>query len=78
MKTLLRAYAADYLKEEVAAEGLVRNLPSFSQFLDLSSLSDCELILYSSFARDVGVAVNTVREYFQILIDTLLCRYVPA
>jgi uncharacterized protein len=75
---LLRAYVADYLKEEIAAEGLVRNLPSFSQFLDLSALSDCELVSYSSFARDVGVAVNTVREYFQILIDTLLCRYVSA
>ncbi len=75
---LQRAYVGDYLKEEIAAEGLVRNLPSFSQFLDLAAMSDCELVSYSSFARDVGVAVNTVKEYFQILIDTLLCRYVPA
>jgi predicted AAA+ superfamily ATPase len=75
---LQRSYVADYLKEEIAAESLVRNLPSFSQFLDLSALSDCELVSYSTFARDVGVAVNTIREYFQILVDTLLCRFVPA
>lgn len=77
-KLLVRSYVADYLKEEIANEGLVRNLPSFSQFLDLSALSDTEVVAYSSFARDVGVAVNTVREYFQIMVDTLLCRFVPA
>src|SRR5690606_27338126 len=69
---------ADYLKEEIAAEGLVRNLPAVSQFLDLVALSDAEIISYSSFSREVGVAVNTVKEYFQILVDTLLCRMVPA
>jgi hypothetical protein len=31
---MLDAYVADYQKEEVAAEGLVRNLPTFSQCLD--------------------------------------------
>ncbi len=75
--SLLRSYVGDYLKEEIAAEGLVRNLPAFSQFLDLSALSDTEIVSYSTFARDVGVAVNTIKEYFQILVDTMLCRFVP-
>ncbi|MBI2374705.1 MAG: ATP-binding protein [Deltaproteobacteria bacterium] len=75
---LLRSYVGDYLKEEVAAEGLVRNLPAFSQFLATAALSDTELVNYSTFARECGVSSHTVQEYFQILVDTLLGRFVPA
>ncbi|MCB0390136.1 MAG: ATP-binding protein [Bdellovibrionales bacterium] len=74
----LRAYVTDYLKEEISAEGLVRNLPSFSEFLDLASLSDTEMISYSSFARDVGVSQPTIKSYFQILIDTMIGEFLPA
>ncbi|NIO09994.1 MAG: AAA family ATPase [Deltaproteobacteria bacterium] len=74
---LLRAYVADYLKEEVAAEGLVRNLPVFSEFLNVASLSDTELVNFSTIARDCGVSSHTIKGYFQILIDTLLGRWLP-
>jgi predicted AAA+ superfamily ATPase len=74
----LRAYVGDYLKEEVAAEGLVRNLPAFADFLRAASLSDTETVSYTAIARDCGVSAPTVREYFQILVDTLLGRYLPA
>ncbi len=72
------SYVADYLKEEIAAEGVVRNLPGFSGFLNLASLSDTELVNYSTIARDCGVSSQTVKEYFTILIDTLLGRWLPA
>jgi len=75
---LLSAYVADYLKEEVAAEGLVRNLPVFSEFLDVASLSDAELVNFSTIARDCGVSSHTIKGYFQILEDTLLGRWLPA
>jgi hypothetical protein len=54
---MLDAYVADYLREEVAAEGLVRNLPTFSDFLDVAALSDGGLVNFSNIARacDVGV-----------------------
>lgn len=48
---LLDAYVADYLKEEIAAEGLVRNLPAFSGFLDAAALSDGELINFSTLGQ---------------------------
>ena len=35
----LAAYAGDYLKEEVAAEALVRNIGAFSRFLEVAVLS---------------------------------------
>ena len=75
---LLNGYVADYLKEEIAAEGLVRNLPVFSNFLNLASLSDTESVNYSTIARDCGVSSQTVKEYFQILEDTLLGRWLPS
>jgi predicted AAA+ superfamily ATPase len=75
---LLRAYVNDYLKEEIAAEGLVRNLPAFSGFLAAAALSDGELVNYVNIARECGVSGPTVREYFQILVDTLLGRFLPA
>ncbi len=77
-KRLLNAYVADYLKEEVAAEGLVRNLPVFSTFLDMAALSDTDPVNYTTIARDCGVSSQTIKEYFQILEDTLLGRWLPS
>ena len=75
---LLNAYIADYLKEEVAAEGLVRNLPAFSGFLDAAALSDSAMVNFSNVARECGVSNHTAKSYFEILEDTLLARWLPA
>lgn len=76
--SLLRSYVGDYLKEEIAAEGLARNLASFSSFLDAASLSDAELVNFSTIARECGVSGPTIRGYFEILTDTLMGRWLPA
>ena len=68
----LQAYLRDYLKEEVFAEGLARNIPAFSRFFDAMGYSHGELTNYANIARDCGVDAKTVKEYYQILIDTLL------
>ena len=75
---LLDAYVSDYLKEEIAAEGLVRNLPNFSGFLDAAALCDGEMINFSNIARDCAVSSPTAKAYFGILEDTLLGRWLPA
>jgi len=69
-RPLLHAYVADYLKDEVAAEGLTRNLPAFADFLCAAALADGQLVNYTTIARDCGVSAYTVREHFQILVDT--------
>ena len=76
-RQLLDAYIADYLREEVAAEGLVRNLPAFSDFLDAAALSDGDPVNYSNIARECGVSGPTVKSYFSILTDTLLAHWLP-
>ncbi len=73
----LDAYIADYLRQEVAAEGLVRNLPAFSDFLDAAALSDTNGVNYSNVARECGVSGPTAKAYFGILEDTLLARWLP-
>jgi predicted AAA+ superfamily ATPase len=75
---LLASYVGDYLKEEVAAEGLVRNLPVFSAFLNAAALSDGDLVNFANIARDCGVSGPTVKGHFGILEDTLLGRWLPA
>lgn len=75
---LIRSYVNDYLKEEIAAEALVRNLPAFSNFLRAAALSDTELINYSTVARECGISSPAVKEYFQIMIDTMLARFLDA
>ncbi|MEA3221563.1 MAG: AAA family ATPase [Thermodesulfobacteriota bacterium] len=71
-KKSLRAYTQDYLKEEVFAEGLTRNIPAFSRFFDAMGYSHGELTNYLNIARECGVDSKTVKEYYQILVDTLM------
>jgi predicted AAA+ superfamily ATPase len=72
----LRAYVQDYLKEEIFAEGLARNIAAFSRFFEAVGYSHGELTNYSNIARDCGVDSKTVKEYYQILVDTLLGSFV--
>jgi len=75
-KKSLRAYTQDYLKEEVFDDGLTRNIPAFSRFFDAMGYSHGELTNYANIARDCGVDAKTVKEYYQILVDTLLGTFV--
>ncbi len=68
----MRAYVADYLKEEIAAEAVVQNIPAFAEFLRIAAITSGEMLNYANVARETGVSAKVVRQYFQILEDTLL------
>lgn len=74
----LRSYTADYLREEIAHEGLTRNIPAFSRFLEVAALCNTQIINYSNIGNDAQVARTTVHEYFAILRDTMLGYDLPA
>lgn len=74
----MESYAGDYLKEEIAAEGITRNIPAFSRFLEVAALCNGEMINFTEIANDAQVARTTVHEYFQILKDTLIAFELPA
>jgi predicted AAA+ superfamily ATPase len=75
---ILTAYADTYLREEVLQEGLVKNLGSFSRFLEVAGLMNGQIINVSSIASDAQVARQTVQGYFDILKDTLIATEIPA
>ncbi|MSQ04321.1 MAG: DUF4143 domain-containing protein [Myxococcales bacterium] len=75
-ETLL-AYVETYLKEEVQAEALVRNLSGFARFLPIAALFHGQGVNAAGIARDCGVSRTTVLNYLEILEDTLLTFTVP-
>ncbi len=74
---MTQSYVGDYLKEEIAVEALARNIPSFSRFLEVAALSNGEIVDYTNMARECGITSPKVKEYFQILEDTLIGRQLP-
>lgn len=68
----LKSYVQTYLKEEVVAEQLVRDLVPFRRFLAVAAQMNEKIINFAAIARDVGVDTKTVQTYFQILEDTYL------
>jgi uncharacterized protein len=74
----LDAYVNTYLKEEIMAEGLIRNLPPFSRFLRTIALASGELVNFAKLANDCQVPPSTVREYVGVLEDTLIGALLPA
>ncbi len=74
----LAAYVQTYLREEIQAEALVRNLSGFARFLPVAALCHGQVLNTSSIARDAAVARTTVDGFFQILEDTLLGFRLPA
>ena len=68
----LRAYLGLYIKEEVLAEGLVRNIGNFSRFLEAASFSHGSILNTSNIARESGVERKTVEGYLSVLEDLLL------
>lgn len=74
----LAAYSRMYLREEIQAEALVRNLPGFARFLSVAGIFHGQALNTSSLARDAQVSRTTVNGYLEILEDTLLAFRLPA
>jgi len=76
-KDFLSSYIYTYLKEEVFAEGLTRNLEAFARFLEFSSFSQAQPITMTTLAADVGVSAKLIGSYLEILEDLLLAKQIP-
>src|SRR5439155_19931595 len=74
----LQSYVLTYLKEEVQAEALTRNIGAFSRFLEIAALYNAQLANTANIARDAQVARQTVQGYFDVLVDTLLGSWLHA
>ena len=72
----LKSYVHLYIKEEVQAEALSRNLNSFQRFLDIAAQSNAQMMEFANISRECSVPASTVKEYYSILEDTLMGRFV--
>ncbi len=75
--SLLNDYVGLYVKEEIETEREIRNLPPFWEFLRIAATESGEITNYENVARDVGISGVSVREWYNILIDTLIGFEVP-
>ncbi len=77
-KMFLRSYVQTYLKEEVLQEQLIRNIHGFRDFLEIAAQMNGKSLNFSKIGRECGLDSKTVKEYFQILEDTLIGFWLPA
>ena len=75
--TFLSDYVALYVREEIEAGREIRNLPPFWEFLRIAAFGSGEITNYENIARDIGISGVSVREWYRILIDTLIGFEVP-
>ena len=74
-QTQLRNYVRGYLDKEIAPEGERRDLGVFSNFLMFAASENTELMNFSNVSRDIGMSADTIKEWYQILVDTFIGYY---
>jgi len=77
-KKLLEAYVVNYLRDEIVMEAKIRNSGAFYRFLEAAAFTNGEIVNFTNIATDCGVSSVTAKEYFQILDDTLIGRFLPS
>ena len=76
-RSALAAYAALYVEQEVRAEGLARDVGSFSRFLEAAAFSHAATLNVSELARECETSRSTVAGYLELLEDLLLSFRLP-
>jgi predicted AAA+ superfamily ATPase len=74
----LRSYVDAYLREEVQAEALVRDIGGYARLLDLVAAASGRVINLHALSQDAGVSYETARRYLEVLEDTLVLFRIPA
>ena len=76
IKRQLKSYVTTYIKEEIQAEALVRNVDGFHRFLSVASACNGQMIAFANISRECSVHQSTVKEHYSILEDTLIGHFV--
>ncbi|MBI5594670.1 MAG: ATP-binding protein [Elusimicrobia bacterium] len=71
-RSVLRSYATTYVKEEIQAEALTRNIGAFQRFLEVAVQGNAQVLEFANISRECAVPSSTVKEYYSIVEDTLL------
>lgn len=71
-RKILKSYVSSYLKEEVQAEALTRDIQGFSRFFSYTIIQSGRHVDFTKFATQAMIDRTTARRYFDILVDTLI------
>lgn len=74
----LIGYLENYLIDEIKRESQLRNLAGFQRFLEIAAICSAQPVNLSNIARDAGISRDSVRNYFELLEDTLIGHWLPA
>ncbi|MFH1468823.1 MAG: AAA family ATPase [Pseudomonadota bacterium] len=74
----LGAYVDLYIEHEIRQENVVGDMGAFVRFLRLAALEAGQAANFTRLAQEVGVAPNTLRNFYQVLEDTHVGLRVPA
>lgn len=75
---ILGSYATLYLREEIQAEALARDIGAYARFLDVAAEMSGQFINYAKLASDTGINEMTIRRYMEVLSDTLIIERLPS
>lgn len=74
----LESYVEIYIEEEIRRENLVKDVGLFTNFLELAAIESGKPINYSKLSNETGISINSIKTYYQILVDTFIGYYLPA
>ena len=75
---VLRSYVDAYLREEVQAEALVRDIGGYARLLDLVAAASGRILNLHALSQEAGIGYETARRYLEVLEDTLILFRIPA
>lgn len=75
---VLETYATVYLKEEIQAEAIAKNIGAYARFLDVAAQASGDWINYSKISSDSEIPKETIRRFYSILEDTLVAFRIPS
>ncbi|MBI5630462.1 MAG: ATP-binding protein [Elusimicrobia bacterium] len=73
----LSSYASIYLREEIQAEAISKNLGAYARFLDMAAEASGQWVNYSKIASDSEIPKETIRRFYSILEETLIAFRIP-
>lgn len=73
----LESYVDIYLEEEIRQEKMIRDIGLFANFLQLVAQQSGQMISFTNLSQEAGVSINTIKSYYQILVDSYIGYFVP-
>src|SRR5262249_19871825 len=67
-----------YVRDEIRADAVARNVPAFLRFLPAAALAHGRVVNTAALARDADASRTTIAGYLRILQDTLMATLLPA